>query len=159
SRRSLEEFSFDRFLAAFDSLDDHVRRTTGPTVRKVDPAVPKRLLEEFEARSRTRRMRAVAMASAMGLVPQFETQIIQRLTDEDHLVRAEAAKALAQCPTDHARRALMAAHHDRSIVVQEAAAQSLQHWGFDAMVDDLLAADAVTAKEWNPTASRNSASE
>ncbi|HZZ28737.1 MAG TPA: HEAT repeat domain-containing protein [Pirellulales bacterium] len=147
ARRSLEEFSFDRFFAAFDSLDDHVRRTTGPTVRKVDLTVPKRLQEELDARSRTRRIRAVAMASSMGLVPQFETQIIQRLTDEDHLVRAEAAKALAQCPTDHARRALLAARHDRSIVVQEGAAQSLQHWGFDSMVEDLLAADAVAAKE------------
>jgi HEAT repeat protein len=155
ARRSLEEFTFDRFLAAFDSLDDHVRFTTGPTVRKVDPAAAHRLREEFEARSRTRRIRALAMVSVMGMVPQFETQIIQRLTDEDHLVRAEAAKALAQCPTEHARRALHAAQRDRSIVVQEAATQSLQHWGFDSLVDDLLAADAHAVTPATATVSPN----
>jgi hypothetical protein len=159
SRRSLEEFSFDRFLAAFDSLDDYVRRTTGPTVRKVDPAAVQRLREEFEARSRTRRIRALAMASAMGLVTQFEGQVILRLTDEDHLVRAEAAKALAQCPTEYARRALRAAQLDRSIVVQEAVAQSLQHWGFDALVEEMLAADAATAKENAAAAPQSSPTE
>jgi HEAT repeat protein len=154
ARRSLEEFSFDRFLAAFDSLDDHVRRTTGPTVRKVDPAAAHRLREEIEARSRTRRIRAIAMAVSLDLVPQFEAPLIQRLTDEDHLVRAEAAKALAQCSSGNARRALQAAKHDRSIVVQEAAAQSLQNWGFEALANEVLAADATASQQGKLAAAR-----
>src|SRR5262249_37346105 len=140
ARRSLEEFSFDRFLSAFDSLDDHVRRTTGPTVRKVDPVAVRRLRDEFVARSRTRRMRAVGMAVAMQVVPQFEADLIARLADEDHMVRAEAAKSLAQCSTENARRALEVAKRDRSIVVQEAAAQSLRNWGFDDIASQVLAA-------------------
>ncbi|HEY2761714.1 MAG TPA: HEAT repeat domain-containing protein, partial [Pirellulales bacterium] len=59
ARRNLEEFSFDRYLTAFEMLDERVRRDTGPVVRKVDPTAPKRLAEELDARSRTRRMRGV----------------------------------------------------------------------------------------------------
>ncbi|HEY2760443.1 MAG TPA: HEAT repeat domain-containing protein, partial [Pirellulales bacterium] len=55
-----------------------------------------------------------------------EVMIIQRLTDEDHLVRAEAAKALVQATSNTARQALLIACHDRSVVVQEAAQQSLE---------------------------------
>jgi hypothetical protein len=126
ARRSLEEFSFDRYLTAFEMLDEKVRCDTGPLVRKVDPTAPRRLAEELDARSRTRRMRAVAVAAAMNLVPQLEMKIIQRLTDEDHLVRAEAAKALVQATSNTARQALLIAFHDRSVVVQEAAQQSLE---------------------------------
>ena len=104
ARRSLEEFSFDRYLTAFEMLDEKVRCDTGPVVRKVDPTAPRRLAEELDARSRTRRMRAVAVAAAMNLVPQLELKIIQRLTDEDHLVRAEAAKALVQATSNTARQ-------------------------------------------------------
>ncbi|HQU44475.1 MAG TPA: HEAT repeat domain-containing protein, partial [Pirellulales bacterium] len=37
ARQSLSEFSFARYLAAFDMLEDQVRRSTGMLVRKVDP--------------------------------------------------------------------------------------------------------------------------
>ncbi len=136
ARRSLEEFSFDRYLSAFDMLDEHVRQGTGPMVRKVDPTAPHRLLEEIQARSRTRRLRGIAMAASMNLGLQLEAAIIERLSDEDHLVRAEAAKALIQCPTEEARQALKVARNDRSIVVQEAAERSLLEFTAESLVDE-----------------------
>ncbi len=39
ARHSLTEFNFDRYLAAYDMLDDEVRRTTGALVKKVNPNV------------------------------------------------------------------------------------------------------------------------
>jgi HEAT repeat protein len=127
ARRCLDEFSFDRFLSAFDMLDEDVRSTTGPMVRKVDPTAPERLLEELKARSRTRRMRGIAIAAVTHLVQELESAIIERLADEDHLVRAEAAKALAQTTSDASKSALSAALNDPSILVQEAAQRSLHH--------------------------------
>ena len=44
------------------------------------------------------------MAASMNIALQLEAAIIERLSDEDHLVRAEAAKALMQCPTEEARQ-------------------------------------------------------
>ena len=133
------EFSFDRYMSAFDMLDDLVRQSTGPMVRKVDPTAPHRLLEEIQARSRTRRLRGIAMAASMNIALQLEAAIIERLSDEDHLVRAEAAKALMQCPTEEARQALKSARNDRSIVVQEAAERSLREFTPESIVDEAFA--------------------
>jgi len=129
ARQSLAEFNFDRYLAAFDMLGDEVRRTTGALVKKVTPNVVGALGEELAARSRTRRLRGLGIAAAMDLVPEMTASIIELLGDEDHLVRAEAARALGQCRTDEALEALEEALHDRSVPVQEAALRSLRQLG------------------------------
>jgi HEAT repeat protein len=145
-RGSLDEFSFDRFQAAFDMLDDQVRTNTGAVVRKVDLRACQRLKEELQARSRTRRLRGVAMATAMNLAGELESCLIERLSDEDHLVRAEAARALAGCSSPAVRAALQTALHDRSIVVQEAAEWSLEQRSVGSLVSEAFAA-ALAAEE------------
>jgi HEAT repeat protein len=50
---------------------------------------------------------------------------IELLRDEDHIVRTEAARALAQCDNEIARQALHRAAEDRSSGVRDAAFQSL----------------------------------
>ena len=124
-RESLAEFNFRRFLAAYDMLEDEVRRSTGSMVRKIDPEAIPQLQEEVAAKSRTRRLRAIHAAVSMGAAVDVEEQLVQRLADEDHVVRAEAARALGDCNTPAAWDALADACGDRSIVVQEAAEESL----------------------------------
>jgi HEAT repeat protein len=125
-RDSLAEFNFRRFLAAFDMLDDEVRRSTGAMVKKIDPDAVRALKEELAAKSRTRRLRAIAAAVSMGSVPDLEHAFIERLTDEDHVVRAEAARGLSYCDTMPVHQALQEARADRSLVVREAAEESLE---------------------------------
>jgi len=129
ARQSLGEFNFDRYLAAFDMLDEGVRRSTGALVKKVNPNVANSLDEELAAKSRTRRLRGLGISMAMEMVPEMAASIIKLLGDEDHLVRAEAARALGQCRTDVAHAALEEALHDRSVPVQEAALRSLRQLG------------------------------
>jgi HEAT repeat protein len=62
----------------------------------------------------------------LGLVPEVEDAALSLLNDEDHMVRAEAAAALAGCTSTRSREALLAAHDDRSPIVQEAARESLR---------------------------------
>jgi HEAT repeat protein len=124
-RESLAEFNFKRFLAAFDMLDDEVRGSTGRMVRKIDPEAIPALKEELIAKSRTRRLRAITVAQAMKAIPDLEQALIDRLADEDHVVRAEAARALAVCNSPAVREALVKARADRSLVVREAAEESL----------------------------------
>jgi HEAT repeat protein len=126
-RESLAEFNFKRFLAAYDMLDNEVRRSTGLMVRMIDPAAIPQLLEELAAKSRTRRLRAITVAVSMGAAVDVEPQLLERLGDEDHVVRAEAARALGRCNTPAAWHALGEACRDRSVVVQEAAEESLMH--------------------------------
>ncbi len=126
ARESLGEFSFDRFLAAFDMLDDQVRHSTGELVRRINPEAIGELVEEMQSRSRTRRLRAVGVAISMGVVPDVETAVIDLLSDDDHVIRSEAARALGSSNSATSRQALREALVDRSIVVQESAERSLR---------------------------------
>jgi HEAT repeat protein len=124
-RETLSEFNFKRFLSAFEMLDDEVRRSTGAMVKRIDLDAIPNLRQELSAKSRTRRLRGIAAATAMNAVPDLEVDLIQRLTDEDHLVRAEVARALRACNTAATIAALEVARSDRSLVVREAAEESL----------------------------------
>jgi HEAT repeat protein len=125
-RESLSEFSFTRFLAAFEMLDEEVRHSTGTLVKKLDPKTIPLLGAELESPIRTHRLRGLAVAETIEAVEELESGIIKMLEDEDHMVRARAAAALAQCTSKTSHDALTQAIHDRSPVVQEAARKSLE---------------------------------
>jgi hypothetical protein len=124
-RDSLVEFTFKRFVGAFDVLDEEVRHSSGMLVKKIDPQTLPLLRKEMQSPVRTRRLRGLAMARVMDAVEALEEVVIELLQDEDHLVRAQAAAALATCPTPSSRQALENALGDRSPTVQEAAKKSL----------------------------------
>ncbi|HET6883651.1 MAG TPA: HEAT repeat domain-containing protein [Pirellulales bacterium] len=150
ARRSLSEFSFTRYLAAFDMLEDQVRRSTGALVRKVDPNAAPLLLEEMVAPSRRRRIRALQVAQVMQMVEEVAETIVTLLADEDHLVRLEAARALGQSNTVEAYLALREAEHDSSVTVREAAAESLdallrRHPEIEALADKRQLAQELSA--------------
>jgi HEAT repeat protein len=134
ARDSLVEFTFKRYLGAFEMLDEEVRHSTGTLVKKIDPQTIPLLREELQSPVRTRRLRGLAIVRAIDAVETLEELVIELLCDEDHLVRAEAAAALAMCPTQSSRGALENALSDRSPTVQEAARRSLHeqamftHW-------------------------------
>jgi HEAT repeat protein len=126
ARASLAEFTFDRFLVAFDGLDDHVRRSTGALVGKVDRETIPRLRAELTSRIVSRRARALAIAEAIDVVEPLEDVIVGLLeTDHDEGVRARAAYTLGFATSPRSRGALERALDDFSPDVQEAAAESL----------------------------------
>jgi HEAT repeat protein len=125
ARQSLEEFTFPRYLATFDLLDDEVRESTGELVKKVDSQTVPLLQAELESKVRSRRLRGLAVARALRLVREVEAAIVPLLQDEDHLIRAEAAATLGQSRSEQAREALAEAIYDRSLAVREAARKSL----------------------------------
>ncbi len=125
ARENLAEFTFERFLRTFDMLDEEVQHSTGMLVKKIDPQTVPKLEVEMKSRGRTRRLRGLAIAQTIGEVEQLEPLVIELLRDEDHLVRVQAATALARCTSAASRRALERALGDRSQAVQEAAGKSL----------------------------------
>jgi HEAT repeat protein len=126
ARECLAEFSFKRYLAAFDLLEEDVRRSTGSIVRRVDGDVRSQLEAELASLSRVRRLRAVKVAAAIGMVEDVYPALIKRLRDEDHMIRTEAAWALGDCESPEIIEALELALSDRSVTVQEAARRSLR---------------------------------
>ncbi len=126
ARESLAEFSFKRFLGAFDLLDDEVRQSTGLLVKKIDPQTVPLLKEELGSLVRTRRLRALAIARLIGAVDALEGVILAMVDDEDHMVRMEAVAALGRCGTAASYQALQRATRDRSEVVRQTAQRGLQ---------------------------------
>jgi HEAT repeat protein len=126
ARASLPEFEFRRYLAAFDMLDDNVKRSTGIMVKKIDPTTTASLAEEMSAPARTRRLRALEAAMTIGAVRDLERRVVELLQDDDHMVRTAAARALAQGNSPAIVAALREARRDRSVAVQEEAQRSLE---------------------------------
>jgi HEAT repeat protein len=122
----LSEFNFPRYLTVFDMMEDDVRRSTGLLVMRIDTTAVTQLAEELKARTRTRRLRGLEVAMAMDAVHEVEPLIIGMLKDDDHFVRAEAARTLAYCHSPLAQQSLRESLMDRSVVVREAAEQSLR---------------------------------
>ena len=125
AREALAEFSFKRYLATFDMLDDEVRQSTGLLVKRIDPHTVPLLRNELRSPLRTRRLRGLAVARAIEAVGALESVVIQLLEDEDHMVRVEAAAALGLADSLASRVALERALADPCEAVREAAQRSL----------------------------------
>ncbi len=123
--RAMPEFSFRQFMTNFDSMPEQLLPTTGHLVRKIDLKAKAELVAELHGQSPVRRRKAVQAAGAMGLARILEQEVIARLSDDDHMVRIAAAKALAECDSMPCWEALRDALLDRSVIVQEAAEASL----------------------------------
>lgn len=128
ARANLEEFSFRRFLPAFELLEEDVRRTTGGLVRKVDLTTAAQLREEMESPQGKRRMRAMKITMALDMVTEMQADIIARASDEDHLVRVEAVRALSSAHSLDALHVLQDLQSDSSFAVREAAAAALEQY-------------------------------
>ena len=126
ARESLTEFSFKRFVAAFDMLDEEVRRSTGLLVKKIDMQTVSLLNDELKSPIRTRRLRGLAIARTIDAVEGVESAVIEMLQDEDHLVRMEAAITLGKSVSPASVAALTEALSDKSEIVRLSAEHSLE---------------------------------
>lgn len=149
-KQCLGDFTVQRYLMAFDMLDDAVRRTTGILVSKVDKDLIESLTSELESLSRTRRIRALQAVPFLGVGSEVESLILDAIQSDDHFVRSEAAAALVHCRSKEAQFALREALLDSRSSVQEAAEQALQEMA-DASVQNsdgkLAAADLASLLE------------
>ena len=147
-REAMPEFTFRHFLKTFDKMDEHLQPLAGHVVRKIDPEIEDKLINELHGPSPVRRRRAVLAAGAMGVSQEMEQEIIRTLSDDDHIVRIAAAKVLADCRTMPSWEALRDALLDRSALVQETAEQSLEEisqWLSTDMVGEETATEEATA--------------
>lgn len=126
AREALPEFTLEGFLLQFDTLDETQRQTSAALTARLDPGAVERLREELDSPVGRRRLRALEAIKLMRLAPQVADALVERLSDEDHMVRAAAAEALEGCRGGDVRQALLEALGDRSAAVQNAARVSLE---------------------------------
>ncbi|MCC9605197.1 HEAT repeat domain-containing protein [Blastopirellula sp. JC732] len=125
-RESLEEFSFSKYLAAFDLMMDDRRETTGHLVRKIDTHSDELLVAELNSEMQSRRRRAIEVVECLGIAEQMQGPLLNLLKCDDYLIRVAAANALTNCNSDEAIAGLREALLDRNVSVQQAAEASLQ---------------------------------
>ena len=145
-QEALPEFSFRQFLTNFDTMPDAMQPVAGRIVQNIDPEIEEKLTAEMNGLSPVRRRRAVLAAGAMGMVPQMESQVALRLSDEDHMVRVAAATVLGSGKSVPSWEALRDALLDKSFVVKEAAEQSLQMLS-QSLVQGSRAAEEATPEQ------------
>lgn len=126
AKSCLSEFNFSRYLGIFDMMEDDARRNTGLLVKRVDATAFDRLAEELKSPIRTRCLRGLEISIVMQAVQFMEPLIIDLLQHDDYFIRAEAARTLAHSPSPLARQALRQTLLDRSVLVREAAEESLR---------------------------------
>jgi len=135
-RTAMPEFTFRHFLSNFDAMPEAMQPVSGHLVSKIDSGAVEKLTEEMSCLSPVRRRKAVQAAFAMGLVGAVEKAIATLLSDEDHMVRIAAAKALADSNSMPSWEALRDALLDRSVIVQEAAERSLEMISRSLMIQE-----------------------
>jgi hypothetical protein len=125
AQSSLEEFRFERFLAAFDDLPDEARISAGPLVRRIDPLAIGKVRQELEAPVRSRRRRALDLAVSLGAVDDLLSAIAALLDDDDQYLRIDAIRVLAGNGSQAAKAALRDALLDAHPLVHQAAEAAL----------------------------------
>ncbi len=125
ARESLDKFSMENYLSQFDALNDDTRRSNGKLVAKVDKDFDSKLAKELASPSRKVFLRAIEIAELTNHVMPMADALIERLQDDDHLVRAAAAETLQLCPTAKVQQALQQAANDQSPTVKNAATIAL----------------------------------
>jgi HEAT repeat protein len=123
----LAEFTFQRYLGAFEMLDKDARCTTGALVKRVDRDAIGQLQVELTSLSRSRRLRGLEIAVTMQTTREVQEEILHLSCDPDHFVRAASIPALVLIDSPRARHRLQELRMDRAASVQEAAEQALAH--------------------------------
>jgi HEAT repeat protein len=91
--------------------------------------------------ARSRRLRAIAAAESLGVVEGLLETLVGALRDEDHMVRAQAARVLGGSSSPEVVRALRRAEQDKSPSVRQAATDSLER--IAELGDDAVAMTTV----------------
>ncbi len=125
AREELEDFNLNRILTFYDLLDPRTCKLVGSLLLKINPDTTDQLTAEMTGPMRSKRMRAIQAAIAMGLQEPLLQTFIALLEDEDVLIRRTAVEAVAEVPGVESAQALQELRDDPSPRIQELAAKGL----------------------------------
>lgn len=116
--RELSRYSFRRYLAAFDRLDETTRELAGRVIQRIDERMLDQLADELHALEAERRFRALRVIQTLNLEAQMAPRLIELLADRDRVVRATAVKILGVVRTLESVQAITEALNDPDARVQ-----------------------------------------
>lgn len=129
AREELQSFDLYRMLDLYEHLKPPVCRRAGQLVRKIDPEMVQRLESELRSPLRSRRIRAVHAARAMGLHADVAPVLLKMLHDDDHTILRAVIESLSDLPSPEVREELESLRYHDSPRIQRAAESALQRMG------------------------------
>jgi HEAT repeat protein len=135
----LNEYSFERYLQAYDTMSPESRLATGLLVKKVDPTIIAGLTTELQANVRVRCERALDIIVTLQMVPDLLPAIEALLQDEDQYTRLAAVRTLATCDIPESIVALRRVRLDHSPLVAQAAEEALSRFAAQAAANEAAA--------------------
>lgn len=127
-RKAAEAFhdcSIQRYLAAYDLLDEAVRRSTGQLVQKVDPATNRVLADELSCGNRIRQIRALQAIRSIGNIDELSAIVIKLAQNPDLRLKIAAIGTLAGATVPEAKGLIRRYLVDPDPSVRKAAELSL----------------------------------
>jgi len=123
----MPEFRVENYLQRISQIPDEVATLLGRIVLTVDPNVQRRLDEDIASAVPHRRRIAIDAIRFMNIGENYENKLITILEKDDEVnVRVAACMALGKVLTPTAYQTLQWAFRDRNVMVQRAAAESLE---------------------------------
>jgi HEAT repeat protein len=125
AQQCLNEYNFERYLQAYDTMAPEARIATGLLVKKVDPTTMSQLIKELQAPERPRIARGLQIATDLQMIPDLFDNIVALLNDADQYNRLDAVRTLGGCPLEDSQQVLRRALLDHSPLVAQAAEEAL----------------------------------
>ncbi len=117
--------TIQRYLAAFDLLEEPVRRSTGQLVFKVDPATNRVLADELSCGNRVRQVRALHAISSIGNIDDILGLVMKLAQNPDPRLKIAAIGTLADSTQPEAKGLIRRYLVDEDPSVRKAAELSL----------------------------------
>lgn len=95
ARRALSDYTLERYLGSFDSLDEGTKRALGSAILKIDTQARQTILGQLHSRQRRFVMRMSRILRTLGLTDDYLAEMLKLLADNDHLVRREIIESLS----------------------------------------------------------------
>lgn len=127
AQEQLSEINLRYALDLLDTDPDRVTPALGILLKKIHPDLDMQLRVELAHPIRVRRVNAIRLCGALGVVGQVLSGISALVDDPDTLVRRTVVEVLGHTPNREAFNALMRATGDKSPRVRQAAAEALQY--------------------------------
>ncbi|MCA8938442.1 MAG: HEAT repeat domain-containing protein, partial [Planctomycetes bacterium] len=124
--RIVADISFNRYVSAFDKLDNHTREVAGKAVLDLDHEVIHKLAAELQAIDPAKRLKAVRIIEATGSAVQVQDAVLALVNDPDKKVRATIINLLAAMKNTHAIKALVRLLSDKDTRVQANVLEALE---------------------------------
>lgn len=99
--------SFERYIRAFDRLDEKTRALAGRAIAKIDEGLVVKLAEELGSLDGDRRFKALRIVAATELGKDLEPILLELLNDPDRRVRATLVKTIGILGSADAIRTLI----------------------------------------------------